>query len=100
VKAYTSGGGKDVVKLLVGNKVDKADERQVTRKEGEAWAKQRGMLFIEASAKTDVGIQQVFDEVVNKVLENPVLLHNTVPKGAKLLDSTKAAGDGQQGTCC
>lgn len=99
VSAYTSGGGKDVVKLLVGNKVDRADERQVTRKEGEAWAKQRGMLFIEASAKTDVGIQQVFDEVVNKVLENPALLHNTVPKGAKRLDS-RATEDGQQGMCC
>ena len=59
------GGGKEVVKLLVGNKVDQ--ERVIQRDEAEGWAKARGMLFMEASAKTKVGITQVFNEVVQKV---------------------------------
>lgn len=42
-------------------------ERVVSRREGEAWARAKGMLFIEASAKTREGIEQVFDEVVDKV---------------------------------
>jgi hypothetical protein len=33
------------------------------------WAKARGMLFMEASAKTKEGIAQVFNEVVQKVGE-------------------------------
>jgi Ras-related protein Rab-18 len=45
-----------VVKLLVGNKVDKA--AVVSREDAEDWARARGMLFLEASAKTDVGIAQ------------------------------------------
>lgn len=39
----------------------------MSRAEGEDWARQHGMLFIESSAKTQVGIAQVFDEVVQKV---------------------------------
>ncbi len=33
----------------------------------EEWAKSKGMLFLEASAKTKEGISQVFQEVVQKV---------------------------------
>lgn len=45
-----------MVKLLVGNKVDQA--AVVSREDAEDWARARGMLFLEASAKTDVGIAQ------------------------------------------
>lgn len=59
------GGGKEVVKLLVGNKVDQP--RVIQRDVADDWARSRGMLFMEASAKTKEGISQVFIEVVQKV---------------------------------
>ncbi|ETO80300.1 hypothetical protein, variant 7 [Phytophthora nicotianae P1976] len=65
VEVYSPAGGRDVVKLLVGNKIDK--ERVVSRREAEDWARSKGMLFVESSAKTKIGIQQVFNEVVQKV---------------------------------
>jgi Ras-related protein Rab-18 len=65
VEQYSMGGGKEVVKLLVGNKVDQP--RVVTRDQADEWARSRGMLFMEASAKTKEGISQVFNEVVQKV---------------------------------
>lgn len=77
VEQFSMGGGKEVVKLLVGNKIDQP--RVVARDTAEEWARSRGMLFLEASAKSDVGISQVFTEVVQKILENPVLLSNTRP---------------------
>lgn len=49
----------------MGNKVDQ--ERVVVREVAEAWAKSRGMLFIESSAKTTEGVSQVFNEVVQQV---------------------------------
>jgi Ras-related protein Rab-18 len=52
VEMYHPGRGRDVVKLLVGNKVD--CDRVVTQEEAEAWARSKGMLFLEASAKTQV----------------------------------------------
>ena len=58
----------EVVKLLVGNKVDQ--NRAVTREQAEEWAKSRGMLFVESSAKTTEGVTQVFSEVVQQVLHD------------------------------
>ncbi len=65
VEQFSMGGGKEVVKLLVGNKVDQS--RLVQRDLANDWARSRGMLFMEASAKTKEGIAQVFQEVVQKV---------------------------------
>jgi Ras-related protein Rab-18 len=84
VQLYSPNNGESVVKLLVGNKIDLA-EKQVPREEGEAWARNQGMLFLEASAKTRLGIRQVFLEVVQKILQDPELLANTVPGGKPTL---------------
>merc|ERR1711998_541020 len=62
----------DAVKLLIGNKIDCGeDKRQVTKDEGDAFAREHATLFIECSAKTKVGIEQAFAEVVTKILETP-----------------------------
>lgn len=98
VEQFSMNGGKDVVKLLVGNKIDQ--QRTVDRGTANAWARNKGMLFMEASAKTKEGIAQVFTEVVQKVLENPNLIANTrpaKPKGTNLnANNAKSAGGG----CC
>jgi len=101
VEKYTPGGTKDVILVLVGNKVDLESERQVSTKEGEAWARQRGMLFIETSAKTKLGIQEVFQELVQKILETPALMYNTIsPKGKKDVSADLSqAQDDSQGCC-
>lgn len=65
VEQFSINGGKDVVKLLVGNKADQP--RLVPRAQAEEWAQHRGMLFMEASAKTTQGVAQVFTEIVHKV---------------------------------
>lgn len=61
VEQYSTKGGRDIVKLLVGNKIDQV--RTVERSRGEEWAKNRGMLFMESSAKTKEGISQVSTEM-------------------------------------
>merc|ERR1711871_27006 len=70
VDIYTPGGGSSVVKLLVGNKIDKTD-RAVSLAEGDAWAREQGMIFLECSARTSVSIKQVFTELVQKILQKP-----------------------------
>lgn len=90
VKSYSPCNGEGVVKLLVGNKVDL--ERKVGRDEAEDWARSQGMLFLEASAKAKTGIRQCFMEVVNKIVENPELLVNTVPGKPKMALREKRGG--------
>lgn len=60
------------VKMVVGNKVD-IEDRQVTREEGLAFARQQSTLFVESSAKTATGVQQTFEELIRKILETPEL---------------------------
>jgi Ras-related protein Rab-18 len=79
----------DVVMLLVGNKIDREDDRAVAESEGTAFAAKHGMLFVECSAKTQVGVQQVFEELVRKILERPRLWDPEVQKRA---DSSPGAG--------
>src|SRR3989338_1657795 len=62
----------NLVKLLVGNKIDKTAERQVSREEGSEAARKREMLFIEASAKTAEGVAQTFEELVQKIMDSLV----------------------------
>lgn len=62
----------NIVKLLVGNKID-LDQRVISREEGENFAKERGMIFIETSAYTNDGIDQAFEEVTYKILESDSL---------------------------
>lgn len=107
VETYCGAQSKEVVKLLVANKIDKEDDREVSWSEGAAWARGRGMLFIETSAKKNVGISQVFDEVVQKILENPILLSSSAPGGGtNAVTSSDLGEDGlggeenDDGLCC
>lgn len=52
--------GGDVIIMLVGNKTDLVDKRQVTAEEGEAKAKKLNVLFVETSAKSNINIKQMF----------------------------------------
>ncbi|KAG6870427.1 hypothetical protein C0993_004628, partial [Termitomyces sp. T159_Od127] len=62
-----------VVKILVGNKLDKEFSRQVSTEEGQAFATRMNSLFIEASAKTAINVNETFQEVVEQILETPEL---------------------------
>ncbi|KAM4739727.1 ras-related protein Rab-6B isoform X1 [Xiphophorus maculatus] len=55
--------GSDVIIMLVGNKTDLADKRQITIEEGEQRAKELSVMFIETSAKTGYNVKQLFRRV-------------------------------------
>lgn len=52
--------GNDVIIMLVGNKTDLSDRRQVSTEEGEDKAKQENIMFIETSAKAGFNIKPLF----------------------------------------
>ncbi len=59
--------GNEVVVMLVGNKTDLNDKRQVTTEEGEAKAKKLNVLFIETSAKSNHNIKQMFRKLAESL---------------------------------
>jgi len=46
--------------IIVGNKIEDAERRVVSSKEGRVFAEKYGALYIEASAKSGVGVKEVF----------------------------------------
>ncbi len=48
--------------VLVGNKTDLADKRQVSTEDGERKAKELNVMFIETSAKAGYNVKQVFND--------------------------------------
>uniref|UniRef100_A0A8B9PCK6 RAB6A, member RAS oncogene family n=1 Tax=Apteryx owenii TaxID=8824 RepID=A0A8B9PCK6_APTOW len=68
--------GSDVIIMLVGNKTDLADKRQVSIEEGERKAKELNVMFIETSAKAGYNVKQKMDLVIQAVETG----QRTVPK--------------------
>jgi len=64
----------NIVKVLVGNKIDLEENREISRRDGSQYAKEQGMLFFEASAKTQQGVNDAFTELIEKILDSPSLL--------------------------
>ncbi len=55
--------GNDVIIVLVGNKTDLGDKREVTQQMGEEEAKRCGALFVETSAKVGANVKALFRRI-------------------------------------
>lgn len=55
--------GNDVIIVLVGNKTDLSEKREVKAEEGEAEAKRLGCLFVETSAKVGHNVKVLFKRI-------------------------------------
>ena len=53
--------------VLVGNKIDAADKRQVNTEEGQALAKELDIMFIETSAKSGINVKQLFTDLAGSL---------------------------------
>jgi Ras-related protein Rab-18 len=76
----TYSSSVNVVKMVVGNKID-LEGRQVSREEGQQFARDHGALFLECSAKTKIGVQQAFEELCLKIYETPDLWQKRTGSG-------------------
>ena len=64
----TTGDPKITI-IIIGNKNDLADKRQVTKEEGEEKAKSFGCAFLETSAFSGDNIDKAFDIMVKEIYE-------------------------------
>ncbi|KAL1928823.1 hypothetical protein VTP01DRAFT_2609 [Rhizomucor pusillus] len=100
VNTYCSS--QHVVKMIIGNKVDKESSRVVSYEEGAALAQKWQTLFIECSAKTKVGVKEAFEELVTKIVETPSLWQRRSGSNVQLGSSSSEdnASGGVQGCFC
>ncbi|EDO45827.1 predicted protein [Nematostella vectensis] len=71
--------------LLVGNKSDLTDKRQVTSEEGQSKADEWGVPYVETSAKTRSNVDKVFFDLMREI------------RSRKMDDGSKPAGKGKKG---
>ena len=97
--------------LLIGNKTDLADKREVSTEEGEALAKENGLAFIETSAKTASNVEEAFmntaraiyQKILDKELDVNVMAGKALAgpggPGYKAAPGHQAQANGKKGGC-
>ncbi|CAH8343013.1 unnamed protein product [Eruca vesicaria subsp. sativa] len=95
--------------MLIGNKCDLASRRAVTTEEGEQFAKEHGLIFMEASAKTAQNVEEAFIKTaatIYKKIEDGVFDVSNDSYGIKVgyggIPGPSGGRDGStpQGDCC
>ncbi|XP_025840528.2 ras-related protein Rab-26 isoform X1 [Vulpes vulpes] len=86
----------NVALMLLGNKVDSAQERVVKREDGEKLAKEYGLPFMETSAKTGLNVDLAFTAIA-KELKQRSMKAPSEPH-FRLHDYVKREGQGT--SCC
>jgi len=59
-----------MVIMLIGNKSDLDHRRQVSKEEGERFAAEHGLIFLETSAKTAANVEEAFIHTAQKIYDN------------------------------
>ena len=80
----------NTVIMLIGNKNDLDDKREVTFEEASAFAQENGLVFLEASAKTGENVEQAFFKTAKTIFQN-------IQEGVDLSDTgiTKSGAENQ-----
>lgn len=90
---------QNIVLILVGNKVDLDDSREISLDEGMNLAKQLGIYYMETSAKTNENIDDVFEwialQIINMNIEEveDTILENQIEENMKFVISSSQLKD-------
>lgn len=96
--------GSDVIIVLVGNKTDLVDKRQVSIEEGEAKAREFSVMFIETSAKAGFNIKALFRKIASalpgmETLSSSTKQEDMVDVNLKSSNSSGSQQQPQSGGC-
>ena len=92
--------------ILIGNKKDLEDKRQVTYEEGESFAKENGLMFLETSAKTAYNVVEAFNLSAQAIMNNiektgvdPTDNKNKVKLNNNSQGNSQTGGNEKKGCC-
>ena len=97
IESLRESADPNIIIFIAGNKADLEESRAVTQQQGEEKAKQHGAHFTEVSAKTGMGVDDLFNDIANTFLEkNEKLSPATPTQGVDIKSKDEKAKKG----CC
>ncbi|KAK6220237.1 Ras-like protein Rab-6A [Colletotrichum tabaci] len=92
--------GNDVIIVLVGNKTDLNDKREVTTQQGEEEAKKNNLMFVETSAKLGHNVKTLFKRIA-QALPGMEGSDAATQASSQMIDvKTAPAQSSQEGCAC
>ena len=96
---------KNASMLIIGNKSDLNEDREVTTEQGKQFAAKNGIDYLETSSMMHIGVDEAFETLVKKILEQREIEEGLSDKnegGSKgvRLGNTKEKGKNKEKGCC
>ena len=76
-----------VLRVIVGNKKDLEDKRQVSEEVAKSFAEKNGIKFMEVSAKNNINIEELFLDIVKSLLEKHLKSINDNPSMSGVINN-------------
>ena len=67
IEEVQNNSSKTILIVLVGNKIDLKENRDISFDEGKELANRNGIIFMETSAKTGEGVEEIFKKTVQEI---------------------------------
>ncbi len=83
VESINAHAAKNAARVLVGNKIDLTDDREVSRAEAEELAQQYGIHYHETSAKANLGLKETFEDIFEQSYKNKFISATKPPEEAR-----------------
>lgn len=99
-QTVTQYANDDAQIFLVGNKCDDEESRQVSTEQGRALAEKLGILFTEASAKTNENVDTIFYELASLIQEKQPEYSNANEQGNSGGVDVSQRVSGLKNNCC
>ncbi len=94
----------DIVPIvLIGNKIDLKNEREVSYEEGENFAKQYNLKFFECSAKEGINVNEAFKCIIDDVVElykDEFIVDDKNDRDNKKIVLNNTKSKNKEGGCC
>ena len=91
---------ENVLKILIGNKNDLQDEKDIKTEEGEAFAKRNGMQFMETSAKMNTNVTEAFEALGKLMIEFNTEKKPITSNDKKVLNASSGKNIKTKKKCC
>lgn len=98
VEELKSKGPADILLAIVGNKIDRADDEQVSYEEVKEYAQSVNAIFKLTSAKEGKGITELFTSIAERLDDLNKTGTASSNRGTKLVDPKKPSSE--KGGCC